>query len=341
MTKKNQSKYLSAQSRILVVSFLVWVLSAAGFITEAQNTDPYKNMTVDSIYQYLRGNSTVYEYDEEDVYFMNKGLKLIATLTIPKTVKLSPIVITLNGFTGDRNDIVVPGTDGEHYYQRLARIMAERGIATLRIDFRGSGDSEGTFDITSFSSQISDTIAAMNYIERELRGKVNINQIGLFGYSQGAVVGSVTAARDYRVDSIALWSAVAFPPHTYEGLLLKDGIKSGLSLQHGQSGTFGFYVEGVYYYDVILGKEFFEDLFRIDPLAEIRNFKKPMLAVCGKNDIIVWPQPLTSQSFMNYHDGKEKLVVLDADHSMNGFFGSEKLDDAIYWTTAWFINTLR
>lgn len=35
-------------------------------------------------------------------------------------------------------------------FERLSRILAEQGIATLRVEYRDSGDSDGTFDMTLY-----------------------------------------------------------------------------------------------------------------------------------------------------------------------------------------------
>jgi len=298
------------------------------------------DLTVDDIYRSIRQSDPRFQWDESIVTFQNEGMNLVCTLTIPRTKKLCPIVITLNGFTGNRNDGIIPGTD-EPFYKRLSRMMAEQGLASLRVDFRGSGDSDGDFSMTTFSTQISDAIAAIDYIEDNLKGKVDTKSIGIIGFSQGGLVGSVVASRDTRVGSLVTWSAVANPPLCYEGLLTKEGIKQGLALPDGGSGSFGIYVEGQYYFDINLGKGFFQDLFKIDPIGEIHKYKKPLMVVCGTQDVVVWPQPGMGELFLSHHDGQEKLVVMDADHNYFSWSGPTVSDEVNYWSIAWFIQTLK
>ncbi|NIM16556.1 MAG: alpha/beta fold hydrolase [Candidatus Aminicenantes bacterium] len=296
---------------------------------------------VDDIYASIKNSAPIYEWEESIVTFQNEGMTLVCSLTIPITSKKPPIIITLNGFGGDRNDVVIVGTD-EPLFKRFARILAENGLASLRVDFRGSGDSDGEYQMTTFSTQISDTLAAVNYICGNLRHQVNIKSIGIMGFSQGGLVGSTAAAKDRRVDSLVLWSPVASALHCYQGLLTREGIQQGLALPDGGYDMFGLYVNGQYVgLDMPLGKGFFEDLFRIDPLAEIRRFDGSMMVIVGQNDPIVWPQPAKGQLYMKYHRGYEKSVVLDADHAFNWWEGPEKLDTAFYWSTAWFIKTLK
>jgi pimeloyl-ACP methyl ester carboxylesterase len=335
--------YLNQKIRknvFVTVFVLVLVCSLTLSAKGDKQGNNYAGPSFEEIYENVLYSGPLYEWEESIVTFTNEGMTLVCSLVIPKTQKSCPIIITLNGFLGDRNDIVVPGTD-EQCWKRLSRIMAEQGFASLRVDFRGSGESDGDYTMTTFSTQISDVLAALDYITGTLKHQVNSQSIGIFGFSQGGLVGSTVAARDKRVDSLVLWSSPSHPPHCYEELLLREGVKQGLALPDGGTITLGLYLNGQYLnWDVTLGKGFFEDLFNVNPLAEIRKYKGPMMIVAGQNDIIVWPQPLSSQSYLKYHNGYEKLVVLDAGHSF-AMEGPEKLDDAIYWTTAWFIKTLK
>ena len=46
----------------------------------------------------------------------------------------------------------------------LQKRLAQSGIASLRLDFRGCGDSEGSFEETDLESQISDALLGLNYL---------------------------------------------------------------------------------------------------------------------------------------------------------------------------------
>jgi uncharacterized protein len=327
------------KKEVIIILLTVIVLS---FISTGEISARRGNgMDVDAIYQSIKDSENLYLSDENIVTFENEGMTLVCSLTIPRMRQKAPIVITLNGFTGNRNDMDIPGTD-EAFYRRVARILAEHGFASLRVDFRGSGDSDGEFQMTTFSTQISDAIAAIDYIENNLRHQVNTQSIGIMGFSQGGLVGACTAGRDRRVDSLVLWSAPAHAPHIYEGLLTKEGIQHGLALPDGGYDMFGLYINGQYLgADIPLGKEFFKDLFIVDGITELRNYKKPMMYIAGVQDMIVWPQPVVGETFIKYHEGEEKLVVLEAGHNYLGENNQGKLNDAIYWTTAWFICTLK
>jgi putative redox protein len=49
----------------------------------------------------------------------------------------------------------------------ISRALAEAGIAVLRFDFTGLGQSEGEFADTNFSSNVSDLLAAVRFLEQQ------------------------------------------------------------------------------------------------------------------------------------------------------------------------------
>jgi alpha/beta superfamily hydrolase len=49
----------------------------------------------------------------------------------------------------------------------ISSALTERGIAVLRFDFTGIGDSEGDFAGTDFSSNVEDLVAAADFLRRE------------------------------------------------------------------------------------------------------------------------------------------------------------------------------
>lgn len=84
---------------------------------------------------------------EEVVSILVDGQMIKATLETPDgTAAPAPVVLMLHGFTGSRDELPVKDTD-EGVFSRTARQLAENGFASLRIDFRGSGESEGAWKI--------------------------------------------------------------------------------------------------------------------------------------------------------------------------------------------------
>ena len=52
----------------------------------------------------------------------------------------------------------------------IAGSLNDSGIAVLRFDFTGLGESEGDFSDTNFSSNVSDLVAAASYLEKQHQG---------------------------------------------------------------------------------------------------------------------------------------------------------------------------
>jgi alpha/beta superfamily hydrolase len=72
----------------------------------------------------------------------------------------------------------------------ISRALAERGIAVLRFDFTGLGESEGDFADTNFSSNVEDLIAAASFLKSDYQApKI------LIGHSLGGAA-VIQAAHD-------------------------------------------------------------------------------------------------------------------------------------------------
>jgi putative redox protein len=96
---------------------------------------------------------------------------------------------------------------------RIARALAERGIAVLRFDFTGLGHSDGEFSNTNFSSNVDDLVAAADHLRRRHRAPEL-----LIGHSLGGAAVLAAAARVPEVRAVATLGAPADPAHV-TGLL--------------------------------------------------------------------------------------------------------------------------
>lgn len=311
---------------LLVICMLL--LLSSGHVLLAQEN-------VSDLMLQFREAAPQYQLVESVIQLENEGQTIVGTLALPDGAEGPlPIVLMFHGFTGQRQELPIINTE-ESMYSRTARVLAEQGYASLRIDFRGSGESDGAWEDTTFSSQISDALVALDYAS----GLDNIDpeRIALLGLSQGGLVSATIAGRDSRVKSVILWSAVATPAYTYSGLLTSEVVQAGL--QAGDEAVTFTLPWGA---ESSLKRGFFEDLFNVDPIAEITQYQGPLMPVVGINDTIVTPQPQAGQLFLTYHPGEnEMLVELDADHVFDILSeGPDNLDEAIAWALAWLSTTL-
>jgi cephalosporin-C deacetylase-like acetyl esterase len=311
----------------LLISLVLLVVMVAALPVSAQDD-------LGAAAEALMSSEATFTYSESVVTFENLGQQIVGTLAMPDSDEAVPLVLLFHGFKGERDELPVMNTE-DGMYSRTARIFAERGIATLRIDFRGSGDSEGEWADTTFTGQINDAIAALDFVST-LDG-VDAERIGIIGLSQGGLVGASAAGQDARVKSLVLWSAANNPALNFSNLLPMETIMEGLALEDDAvlplTLPWGEETE--------LRRGFFEELFLVDPVANITTYTNPLLVVVGLRDTTVSPMPWAGQVFLEYHDGEEALVVLDGDHIFDVLStGPEVLDMAIFHSLAWFMETL-
>jgi len=263
----------------------------------------------------------------------NQGQDMVGTLTVPTGADAPyPAVLLLHGFTSPRDELPIVGTE-EAMFSRTARILAENGIASLRIDFRGSGESDGLWEDTTFSGQTSDAVAALDYLSSH--EDIEPNRIGVIGLSQGGLIASELAATENRIQSVVLWSPVTNPVDTFELLLGEENVQAGL-VNEAMDIVLPWGAE------IVLNQPFFEELYSTDPVASISKVSAPLMVVVGVRDDIVAPQPQYGQIFLNYHDGSEMLISVDGDHGFDVLSGNGPgvFDEVIIWSLAWLTESL-
>ncbi|MCY3831363.1 MAG: alpha/beta fold hydrolase [Chloroflexi bacterium] len=313
--------YSKSRSRVLLIAAMLLCFGLVAAPLSAQDS------LADSAAA-LADSMAEYSVSESDISFTNEGQTIIGTLALPEGEGPFPVALLLHGFTGMRHELPVIGTE-DTMFSRAARWLGERGVASLRIDFRGSGESEGAWEDTTFSGQVSDAVAALDYLE--MLDGVDGGSISIIGLSQGGLVGAATAGRDDRVSKLVLWSAVSNPVMSYGILLGYDNLLAGAAA--GDEALTIMLPWGV---ETALKGPFFEDVFLVDPVAEIASYGGPLLAITGSRDTTVTPQPHAGQVFLDYHDGTEALVVLDGDHIFDVLAGvTEVIDEALAYSLAW------
>mgnify|MGYP005833586641 CR=1 FL=1 len=90
-----------------------------------------------------------------------------------------------------------------HHYFTLAERLAQDGIAALRFDYRGTGDSEGQQEQMTLDGCIEDIRAACAWLRKECG-----TPVGLLGTRLGAALAALFACRDEGVASLLLWEPI-------------------------------------------------------------------------------------------------------------------------------------
>jgi uncharacterized protein len=129
----------------------------------------------------------------EKVFFQSEGQRLAGVLHLPDQIN-PPCVIASHGLLSSK--------DSEKYIT-LGERLSEEGIAMLRFDVRGIGESEGRLEDDTVSRRITDLGAAIDFmLTRAGPGR----RVGLVGSSLGGYVSLFKAAIDKEIRALVVWA---------------------------------------------------------------------------------------------------------------------------------------
>lgn len=228
----------------------------------------------------------------ELLWIETAGGKLAASFHLPAAPRPAPVVVMCHGFTGQRQE-------AHFLFVHAARAFKDAGMAALRIDCRGSGESDGLFSEMTLETEIADVRAAVDYVAG--RAEVDAARIGLLGLSMGGCVSAVVAGRDERVKALVLWAAVADTERMVQRFVDNKGAPPRLP-----DGTWDMG-------GIAVGQGLVDSFQAVKPLEEIGKFGGRALIVHGTED-----QAVPMSDAMAYREvlGEqgELHVISGADH---------------------------
>ncbi len=253
---------------------------------------------------------------EIQVEFPNRaGKRLRGVIHRPRLTgrRSAPGVIFFHGFTGDR-------MESHWIFVKCARALAKAGIAALRFDFYGSGESDGEFREVTLQSEIADAKTAVEFLRR--RKGIDSGRLGLCGLSLGGAI-AATVAKWSRARALVLWSALAHPKE-----LRRLAERATRPLASGAREYGGHEVS----------MRFLEDAEKVNPADGLRGFRSPTLIIHSEKDEHL---PLHHPEDFFQASGaliKEKIIVPGADHTFTSVAWEREV---ISQTTSWFARHLR
>lgn len=129
-----------------------------------------------------------FPYESFEVRFDNGPITLGGSLVIPEGAGPFPVAVLISGSgQQDRNESIM----GHKPFLVLADWLARRGIATLRYDDRGVGDSGGSPRGATSADFAEDASAAVGFLADDER----FSAIGLIGHSEGGLIAPMVAAQ--------------------------------------------------------------------------------------------------------------------------------------------------
>ncbi|MEM2153775.1 MAG: alpha/beta hydrolase [Nitrososphaeria archaeon] len=237
--------------------------------------------------------------EEIFVSFSCEGEKVAGMLHVPNKIP-APTIIFCHGFTGNR-------IEAHRLFVYAARELCNKGFTVLRFDFRGCGESEGSYNSITISDEVKDLGSAVDFLYN--RNEVLKEKIGVVGLSLGGVVSILRTAEDERIKAVCTWSSPGdlkdmesriknmFGEINLNRLLLK----SHIDLPSGDR----------------IGRKFIIDALKHNVLKSVSKISpRPILIVHGTNDQLV-PITHAEKLYENALEPKEKYYIEGSDHTYN------------------------
>ncbi|MDP9078905.1 MAG: alpha/beta hydrolase [Bacteroidota bacterium] len=126
-----------------------------------------------------------YNYTVEDIKFNDAttGLHYGATLTKPIGKSGFPTVVLLSGTGAQDRDYKVAG---HKFFWVLADYLSNHGIGVLRLDDRGTGETNGVYSMCTSLDFAKDALAGVKWLYT--RSDIDTSRIGLIGHSEGGIL---------------------------------------------------------------------------------------------------------------------------------------------------------
>ncbi len=190
------------------------------------------------------------------------GHTLRGILNLPDSGEKVPVVVNVHGFSGNKSGY-------KNMHTQTARLLEAEGIACVRFDLYGNGESDGEFEDMSFTGCLTDIadITAWTKTQPWAREGAFI----LSGQSMGGYL-AACAATQLKPDALVLLCPGA---GMWYGALERAEMMEA-------KGIFEADVEGLKF-----ATAFNKDLHRYEPFSSAKGYHGPVLLVRGTKDELV------------------------------------------------------
>jgi len=264
-----------------------------------------------------------------DTTFESRGVSVPATIVIPTSASGEvPLVVIAHGHGGSREE------GGS--FPRVAAELAALGIASIRMDFPGCGDSTESFTENNLSNMLIDLQSARAYAEAQ--GGIDASRVGLLGYSMGGRLVVLLSEIDSSYRVMVTWApsvldgaererVITFGgPDEYEAHKLRAQQK-GSSAYTTQWGT-----------NLEVGPAWFTDIEGTLPQAALAKFSGPLLVVYGDADEAVAPSISAAAASAAINSSEVVSVVIPtAKHGLGFYTNRPAIADQVVETTVNFL----
>lgn len=256
--------------------------------------------------------------------------QLFGTLTTPDLTKKYPVALLISGSgPTDRN-----GNNPmmkNNSLKMLAEALAKNGIASLRYDKRGIGESKASAiseQTLVFENYTEDAKSWINLLKQDKR----FSEVIVIGHSEGSLIGMIAGAKANKFISIAgpgesadklIKTQIGSKSNTQLNDLtfpIIDSLKSGNTVKNVDPMLNSLFRASIQPYLI--------SWFKYDPQTEIKKITVPILIVQGNKDlqVTVKDAELLSQANRN----AELLIVDKMNHIMKNIEGDNQANMESY-----------
>lgn len=240
------------------------------------------------------------EFNEKLVYELEKnGSNILAVM--------------VHGFKSNKDFLL---------FKKIENDLKKIKIDSLRLDFSGSGESEGDYSNSTINKQVKE----LNSVIKRSKYK----KIILIGHSMGSTVSLIASVINSKILAMVLISPLVFPYITFTNSLLKYSPYVFLKKIH---------VENIKLLDKfkklkkteekllatikkeVIGINMFNEMKTLDMICYAKIINLPVLIIHGKKDEII---PLSHSQYLNYNIKESELVFVNCSH--NPFFKKDLND---------------
>ncbi len=195
-----------------------------------------------------------------------------AIISYPIEDRKVPIVILCHGTGGSKDE-------NGNLFVKLAKVLNENGIACIRFDFAGCGESLAKKQDLTFYGEVDDVEKVYRYILKD--EKIDPNRIGILGFSQGArVMAEFLGRYPKEINAAVSWSGVC---HNGEGVFAQLFEK-----YYEEAARNGYAKIQMSWIDnLILSKKWFDEIRDSNPMDSLSKYKGAILTMTGAKDVLV------------------------------------------------------
>lgn len=219
-----------------------------------------------------------------------------------------PLCMIFHGFTGLH-------TGTKFSYTKISRILEKQGIATIRLDFLGTGDSDLEFRDMTFKDELDCAVELL----KQVKSMNSVSSIYVLGHSMGGAIASELAKLYPEcIDKMCLWAPAFNLPYALN--YLKGDVDVAEYYDHS-----GFEISD----------EFVEDMISRDFYKDLDIYKNDLMIIHGTSDMTV-PYSISEKYLKLFNNP----IFYSIEHASHNYDTLEHINRVIERTCQFFTDTL-